>query len=81
MSQTAVVWDIETVPDLRGFAAAKGLVGRSDDDVRGEMGDKFPRLIYHSIVSIGALVAHRHEEHWVPEYRGALREGDHRRVC
>ena len=27
-----IVWDIETVPDLRGFAAAHGHDGKSDDD-------------------------------------------------
>ena len=42
MSASVIVWDMETVPDLRGFAAAKGLVGKPDDDVRAEMGDKFP---------------------------------------
>jgi hypothetical protein len=45
MSANVIVWDIETVPDLRGYAAAKGLVGMRDDDVRAEMGDKFPKLI------------------------------------
>ena len=64
MTASVIVWDIETVPDLRGFAAAKGLVGKSDDEVRAEMGDKFPKLIYHSIVCVGALVAQRQEEHW-----------------
>jgi Type III restriction enzyme, res subunit len=49
MTSSVIVWDIETVPDLRGYAAAKGLVGRPDDEVRSEMGDKFPKLIYHSI--------------------------------
>jgi hypothetical protein len=29
-----IVWDIETVPDLKGFAAA------------AELGDKFPKHIY-----------------------------------
>ena len=53
MSGSVIVWDIETVPDLRGFAAAKGLLDRSDDEVRAEMGDKFPKLIYHSIICIG----------------------------
>jgi hypothetical protein len=28
-----IVWDIETVPDLRGFSAANGHAGRSDDEV------------------------------------------------
>jgi predicted PolB exonuclease-like 3'-5' exonuclease len=54
-----IVWDIETVPDLKGFAAANGHTGKSDDEIRAAMGDKFPKHIYHSIVCIGALVAHR----------------------
>jgi hypothetical protein len=51
-----IVWDIETVPDLRGFAAANGHVGKSDDEVRAELGDKFPKHIYHSIICIGVRV-------------------------
>lgn len=46
MTTSVIVWDIETVPDLRGFAAAKGLVGKPDDEVRAEMGDKFPKVVY-----------------------------------
>jgi hypothetical protein len=57
MSASVIVWDLETVPDLRGFAAANDLVGKNDDEVRAAIGDKFPKLIYHSIVCIGALVA------------------------
>jgi hypothetical protein len=37
-----IVWDIETVPDLKGFAAANGLDGSGDDDIRAAMGDKSP---------------------------------------
>lgn len=37
MTTGVIVWDIETVPDLRGYAAAKGLVGKADDEVRAEM--------------------------------------------
>jgi hypothetical protein len=29
-----IVWDTETVPDLKGFAAANGHVGKTDDEVR-----------------------------------------------
>jgi 3'-5' exonuclease len=50
--------DIETLPDLRGFAAANGLIGKTDAEVLEAIGDKFPKNIYHSIVCIGALVAH-----------------------
>ena len=64
MTASVIVWDIETVPDLRGFAAAKGLVGKPDDEVRAEMGDKFPKLVYHSIVCIGAVVANWDQNHW-----------------
>jgi predicted PolB exonuclease-like 3'-5' exonuclease len=45
-----IVWDIETVPDLQGFAAANFLTGKTDAEVREVMGDKFPKHIYHSIV-------------------------------
>jgi hypothetical protein len=34
-----IIWDIETVPDLNGFAAANGHAGKSDDEVRAELGD------------------------------------------
>jgi len=61
MGTSVIVWDIETVPDLKGFAAANGLDGKSDDEIRKAMGDKFPKHIYHSIICIGALVAHREE--------------------
>jgi hypothetical protein len=29
-----IVWDVETIPDLKGFAAANGHDGKSDDEVR-----------------------------------------------
>jgi hypothetical protein len=48
-----IVWDLETVPDLGGFAAANDLVGKPDAGVREAIGDKFPK---HSIVCIGALI-------------------------
>jgi predicted PolB exonuclease-like 3'-5' exonuclease len=76
MSASVIVWDIETVPDPRGFAAAKGLVGMLDDDVRAEMCDKFPKLIYHSIVCIGALGAQWREEHWKVSAVGAPNVGE-----
>jgi hypothetical protein len=52
-----LVWDIETVPDLAGFAAADGHDGKTEDEIRAELGDKFPKHIYHSIICIGALIA------------------------
>jgi 3'-5' exonuclease len=55
MGAGVIVWDIETVPDLGRFAAANGHAGKSDEEVREALGDKFPKSIYHSIVCIGAL--------------------------
>jgi hypothetical protein len=34
MPSHVIVWDIETVPDLRGFAGANDLDGKSDDEIR-----------------------------------------------
>jgi 3'-5' exonuclease len=76
MGASVIVWDIETVPDLKGFAQANGHDGKSDDDIRAAMGDKFPKHIYHSIVCIGALVAHQDNEHWVIDALGALHLGE-----
>jgi hypothetical protein len=35
MQLSVIVWDLETVPDLGGFAAANDLVGKSDVEIRG----------------------------------------------
>jgi 3'-5' exonuclease len=67
-----IVWDIETIPDFKGFAAANRHVGKGDDEVRAELGDKFPKHIYHSIICIGALVAHREDSGcWLVDALGA----------
>jgi predicted PolB exonuclease-like 3'-5' exonuclease len=76
MPASVIVWDVETVPDLCGFAAAKGLIEKPDDEVRAEMGDRFPKLIYHSIVCIGALVAQRQEDSWTVSAVGAPNIGE-----
>jgi 3'-5' exonuclease len=41
------------------IAAANGQDGKGAEEIRAAMGDKFPKHIYHSIICIGALVAHR----------------------
>jgi predicted PolB exonuclease-like 3'-5' exonuclease len=76
MNGTVIVWDLETVPDLPGFAAANGLLGKTDDEVREAIGDKFPKHIYHSIVCIGALVAHAEGDHWAVDALGAPHVGE-----
>jgi len=71
-----LVWDIETVPDLAGFAAANGHDGKSDDEIRAELGDKFPKHIYHSIICIGALIARQQNDYWVVDALGAPHVGE-----
>jgi hypothetical protein len=76
MKPSVIVWDLETVPDVAGFAAANGLVGKSDAEVRDAIGDKFPKHIYHSIICIGALVAHLDADRWIIDALGAPHVGE-----
>ena len=76
MKPSVIVWDLETVPDLDGFAAANDLVGKSDVEVREAIGDKFPKHIYHSIVCIGALIAHPEPDHWAVDAVDAPHVGE-----
>jgi 3'-5' exonuclease len=71
-----LVWDIETVPDISGFAAANNLSDKTAEEVRAAIGDKFPKHIYHSIVCIGALIAHQEGDHWVVDALGAPHVGE-----
>ena len=71
-----IAWDIETIPDLNGFAAANNLVGKTDEEIREAMGDKFPKHIYHEIICIGALIARSNDDHWIVEALGAPHVGE-----
>jgi predicted PolB exonuclease-like 3'-5' exonuclease len=76
MTDSIVVWDLETVPDLNGFAVTNGLIDKRFDEIREALGDKFPKHIYHSIVCIGALIAHRENDHWAVDALGAPHVGE-----
>jgi predicted PolB exonuclease-like 3'-5' exonuclease len=76
LSENIIVWDLETVPDLQGFAVANGVLGKSDNEIREIIGDKFPKHIYHSIVCIGALIAHREQGYWAVDAIGAPHVGE-----
>jgi len=80
MNSHVIVWDLETVPDLRGFAAAHNLTGKSETEIREAMGDKFPKHIYHSIACIGALIARRENEGWEVVGLGAPHVGNRSEV-
>jgi predicted PolB exonuclease-like 3'-5' exonuclease len=71
-----IVWDLETVPDISGFAVANDLLDKSPSEVRAAMGDKFQKHIYHEIVCIGALIARREADGWTVEALGAPHVGD-----
>jgi predicted PolB exonuclease-like 3'-5' exonuclease len=73
---SVIVWDAETIPDIKGFAAANGHDGKSDDEIRAAMGDKFPKHIYHSIICIGALVVHQEDGRWTVDALGAPHVGE-----
>jgi predicted PolB exonuclease-like 3'-5' exonuclease len=52
-----LVFDLETVPDIEGFSTAKNLHITDKTAIREMIGDDFPKLIYHKIACITALVA------------------------
>ena len=59
MAEHVLVWDLETVPDLAAVARVHGLANVADPEARAALGEGFPKLPYHQIVCIGALVAER----------------------
>jgi predicted PolB exonuclease-like 3'-5' exonuclease len=75
MDTSVVVWDLETVPDLKGFAAARDLDDERDGEIRAALG-KFPKHVYHSIICIGALIANRKNGNWTISALGAPHVGD-----
>jgi 3'-5' exonuclease len=75
MPSDIMVWDLETIPDIAGFARANNLVDKSPNEIRFAMGDDFPKLIYHSIICIGALVAGRTSLGWEVQAVGAPHVG------
>ena len=76
MSDHVIVRDLETVPDIAGYAAANALTGKLDEEIREALGNKFPKHIYHSIVCIGALVAQKERDHWAVDALGAPHVGE-----
>lgn len=65
MPESAViVWDLETVPDLKAAARMYGLDEQSEEEARSMLGTGFPKHPLHSIACIGALVAKRESDGW-----------------
>jgi predicted PolB exonuclease-like 3'-5' exonuclease len=76
MQEHVIVWDLETIPDLEALAAVSDLEGKSETEIRDELGDKFPKLIFHRIACIGALIASRTPIGWQVEAIGAPHIGE-----
>jgi 3'-5' exonuclease len=66
-----LVWDLETVPDLACVARVNGFDEQDEAAAREKLGDKFPKLIFHRIVCIGALIAERIDGVWIVRSLGA----------
>jgi predicted PolB exonuclease-like 3'-5' exonuclease len=74
--QTAIVWDLETVPDLTAAARMLDLGNATDAEVRQALGTTFPKHPLHKIVCIGALIASRQPEGWRVDALGAPHIGE-----
>lgn len=64
MADHVLVWDLETVPDLPAVARANGLSEENVAAAQDALGDKFPKLPFHQIVCIGAVLAEKVSGSW-----------------
>ena len=71
MPDPVIVFDLETVPDLAAVGRALGLDGRPEAEIRESLGKDFPKLPFHSIACIGALVASFRDDAWGVDALGA----------
>lgn len=74
--RSVIVWDLETVPDLQGYARVNNLRDKTDDEITAAMGSKFPKPIYHSIICIGMIVAQFKDDHWTLDTVSAQHVGN-----
>jgi 3'-5' exonuclease len=75
MAENVIVWDLETVPDLDAVARAHHLLG-PDVELAREVLDTFPKLPFHQIVCIGAVVAEKVDGVWWVTAIGARHVGE-----
>jgi len=67
VNDKVLVFDLECVPDVAGFARAENLGGQHrESEVRRQMGEKVARQLFQRIVCIGILSAHRIDGAWRP---------------
>lgn len=77
MSKFAIIWDLETVPDLAAFKRMHATPDITDEEAEALLGDKFAKLPLHLIACIGAVVAERGEWGWRVVSLGAPHIGNH----
>jgi hypothetical protein len=73
---SAIVWNLETVPDLAAARRLFDLGGAGDAEVREAFGSGFPKHPLHKVACIGALVASRQPEGWRIDALGAPHTGE-----
>src|SRR2546429_7838082 len=76
MAEHVIVWDLETVPDLDAVARALHLSEFDVEVAREALGEKFPKLPFHQIVCIGAVVAEKVDGVWWVTAIGAPHIGE-----
>jgi 3'-5' exonuclease len=76
MTEHVIVWDLETVPDLDAVARAHYLPEPAVEVAREVLGENFPKLPFHQIVCIGAVVAEKVDGVWWVTAIGAPHIGE-----
>lgn len=76
MRDDILIWDLETVPDIEAYGRVNRLTDQTPAEIRNAMGDEFPKLVYHSIVCIGALLASPRDQGYEVRFLGTSHVGD-----
>ncbi len=66
MTAKVLVFDLETVPDVAGFARAENMTRHPEHEVRRQMGEKVARQLFQRIICIGSLAAEHVDGAWRP---------------
>ena len=77
MSDKILVFDLETVPDVAGFARAENLGQHPDWSVRRQMGEKVARQLFQEIVCIASLAAECVAGVWQPKSLDSPHQPEH----
>ena len=51
-----IAWDLETIPDISGFAAANDLFGKLPEEVRGESYEASEANLHGNLSALPSLV-------------------------